>query len=65
MNDIEYKVGGIAIAVALIAYGIYANADKVLAFLGWVALTAVVIAAIWFYFWQRSQRRSEHPWDNG
>ena len=31
--------------------------------LPWLILIAIVIAAIWFYFWQRSTKRSAHPWD--
>jgi hypothetical protein len=28
----------------------------------WVFIIPLVIAAVAFYFWQRSTRRSEHPW---
>jgi hypothetical protein len=45
---------GIAV-VALYHFTIYV--------LPWLVLIAVVIAAIWFFFWQRTTRRSPHPWD--
>lgn len=31
--------------------------------LPWIILLVVVGAIIFFYFWQRSTRRSEHPWE--
>jgi hypothetical protein len=31
--------------------------------LPWLLLIAAVIGAIWFYLWQRTTRRSPHPWD--
>jgi hypothetical protein len=30
--------------------------------LPWLLLIAAVSAVIFFYFWQRSTRRSDHPW---
>jgi membrane protein DedA with SNARE-associated domain len=67
MSDIEVKLGGFAAAALLIGYAIYSNADAVKQFLAEAfiigGIAAVVIAAIVFYFWQRSTKRSTHPWD--
>jgi Flp pilus assembly protein TadB len=31
--------------------------------LPWLLLAVAAIAVVWFFFWQRSTRRSTHPWD--
>jgi len=63
MEPIVARVGGVAIVLVLISYAIYENADQVKQFLGVVFIVAVVTAAIVFYFWQRSTKRSAHPWE--
>jgi len=63
MNDLEKKVGGIAMVVLFIGYAIYQSADAVEHFLVVVFIIAVVIAGIVFFFWQRSTKRSAHPWE--
>jgi cytochrome oxidase assembly protein ShyY1 len=54
------KLAGIAATLIVAGIILYNFAIYVLP---WLALAAVVIAAIIFYFWQRTTRRSEHPWD--
>jgi multisubunit Na+/H+ antiporter MnhB subunit len=63
MEPIVARVGGVAIVLVLISYAIYENASEVKQFLGVVFLVAIVLAAIAFYFWQRSTRRQRHPWE--
>ena len=53
------KLAGIAATLIVAGIILY---NFVIYVLPWLALAAVVIAAIIFYFWQRSTRRSEHPW---
>jgi hypothetical protein len=55
----EKIAGGIAAVVVLgiLAYQFAVNV------LPWLILIAVVGAAIFLYFWQRSTRRSPHPWE--
>jgi hypothetical protein len=31
--------------------------------LPWLLLAALIVRAIWFFFWQKSTRRSAHPWE--
>ena len=67
MSGMEVKFGGFAAIALLIGYAIYSNADAVKQFLAEAfiigGIAAAVIAAIVFYFWQRSTKRSAHPWE--
>jgi hypothetical protein len=67
MSETEAKIGGVAAAALLIGYAIYANADTIKQFLIWAliggSLIAIVVGGIAFYFWQRSTKRSTHPWE--
>lgn len=63
MNGAEIKFGGLAIAFGLIGYLIYENIADIMTVVGLILLIAAIAGGIFIYFWQRSTRRSEHPWN--
>lgn len=57
------EVGKIAFLIAVLIVAGIALYHFTVYVLPWLILAAAAIALVWFYFWQRSTRRSEHPWD--
>jgi hypothetical protein len=62
-NGYEKLGAYIGVPIALLIIGGFFLYHFTIYVLPWIILIAVVVAAIWFFFWQRSTRRSPHPWD--
>jgi hypothetical protein len=56
------ELGKIAAVMAIVIVGGIILYNFAIYVLPWLLLAALIIGAIWFYFWQRTTRRSEHPW---
>ena len=57
------EFGKIAFAIAVLIVAGIAFCQFAVYVLPWLLLAAAAIALVWFYFWQRSTRRSSHPWE--
>jgi hypothetical protein len=63
MNGGEIKFGGIVLAIFAGILIFWKVSTDLWAALGiWMFIVPALIAAAAFYIWQRSTRRSEHPW---
>jgi hypothetical protein len=64
MNETEIKVVGWVIAALVACFLIYKAATELWAWAGiWLFIVPISLLALAYFAWDRSKRRSKHPWD--